>query len=47
MGAYTNGNTVSKLIQVQGIRTSGDDTLSVYGDIGSCLKITEVSYYID
>ena len=44
MGSYTNtGSSVSRQVTVQAIRTSGDDTLTVFGDIGTWLKITEIS----
>jgi hypothetical protein len=42
MGSYTNGDLSAKTITASAVRTSGDDTLTVYGDIGTWLKITEI-----
>lgn len=42
MGRYNNGNLSAKTITAGAIRTAGDDTLDVYGDLGTWLKITEI-----
>ena len=42
MGRYDNSNIVTKTITAGAIRTAGDDTLTVYGDLGTWLKITEI-----
>lgn len=42
MGSYENTDYTSKTITIKLAQTSGDDTVRVYGNTGTWLKITEV-----